>query len=116
MSAPRDRLKSLIPVLPSAQRDFQHTDRVSAYVQIYQGGGHRPQPVDLEVNLLDSNGNGVFHSLQDITADRFGTTRPVEYQLDLPMARLTPGHYLLSIEVSTPSAETRRDIRFIVVR
>jgi VWFA-related protein len=115
MVAPRDRLKNLLPVVPTAQRDFRSTNRVTAFLQVYQGGRDRPDYVDLDVNILDSQGTAVFHSLHEIAPDRFGP-RGAEYQLDLPMTRLTPGPYLLSIEASSQRETARRDIRFVVVR
>jgi VWFA-related protein len=114
VAAPRDRLKGLMPIVPTAQRDFLRTNRVTAFVQVYQGGRAR-EYVDLDVNLTDGHGTNVFHSLHEIAPDRFGL-RGADYQLDLPMSRLPPGPYLLSIEASSKTAEARRDVRFVVVR
>ena len=115
MSAPKDRLKTLIPVVPTARRDFVANSKVTAFIQVYQGGREKKEYVDLDVNILDSKGENVFHSLHEIAPDRFAT-RGADYQLELPMERLAPGAYLLSIEASTRSDTARRDVRFVVVR
>jgi hypothetical protein len=88
---------------------------VTAFLRIYQGGRGRKEYVDLGVNLIDGQGQSVFHSVHEIAPDRFGPAG-AEYQLELPMSRLTPGPYLLAIEASTQDVTARRDIRFVVVR
>ena len=115
IAAPRDRLKGLVPIIPTAQRDFLSTNRVSAFVQIYQGTGPAKEFVDLDVNILDSTGANVFHTLFELTPDRFGPSG-AQYQLELPISRLQPGPHLLSVEASTKDATVRRDVRFVIVR
>lgn len=115
IAAPRERLKGLVPIVPTAQRDFQTTSKVSAYLQVYQGTRPKKAFVDLDVNILDGSGANVFHSLLELPPDRFGTSG-AQYQLELPMDRLKPGPYLLSVEASTNDHTARRDVRFVVVR
>jgi hypothetical protein len=115
MAAPKDRLKGLLPIVPTAQRDFQRSNAVTAFLRVYQGGGGQREYVDLDVNLFDRHGQAVFHSLHEIAPDRFGPAG-AEYQLDLPMLRLTPGPYLLQIEASTQTQTAQRQVRFVVVR
>lgn len=115
IAAPRDRLKGLVPIIPTAQRDFMTTNKVSAYLQIYQGTRPKKEYVDLDVNILDGSGTNVFHSLLELPPDRFGTSG-AQYQLELPMGRLRPGPYLLSVEASTNDHTARRDVRFVVIR
>ena len=115
IAAPRDRLKGLVPIIPTAQRDFLRTNKVSAFVQIYQGTGPAKEFADLDVNILDGTGANVFHTLFELTPDRFGPSG-AQYQLELPISRLQPGPHLLSVEASTKDATVRRDVRFVIVR
>jgi VWFA-related protein len=115
IAAPRDRLKGLVPIVPSAQRDFLRTNKVTAFLQVYQGDRPAKQYADLDVNILDDRGTNVFHSLLELPPDRFGPSG-AQYQLELPMDRLRPGSYLLSVEASTNDHTVRRDVRVVVVR
>jgi hypothetical protein len=46
--------------------------------------------------------------------ERFDATRAVEHRLDLPLSRLAPGPYLLTIDAHLGKQATRRDVRFTV--
>ena len=41
-----------------------------------------------------------------------GANRATDYQLQLPLERLDPGPYLLTIEVTHGNVKVRRDARF----
>ena len=51
--APRDALTAVMPVIPTSRRTFVPTDRVQAFVRVYQGGKDPLTTVPLRVHVLD---------------------------------------------------------------
>jgi hypothetical protein len=49
-----------------------------------------------------------------LTADRFTPNRSADFRLELPLARLERGEYLLTIEASLGQNIARRGVRFTV--
>jgi hypothetical protein len=112
--APRDRLASLLPVVPTSQREFGTDDRVCAFVRVYQPGTKPLEHVDMSVTLLDATGATVFDRRDMLAPDRFGTSRAADYQIDLPVASLSRGPHLLTVRASQGSASARRQVRFTI--
>ena len=138
-AAPRDRLKTLLPVQPTTARDFFSRDKVSAFFRIYQP--RSPTPVTLHARVMDSRNRIVFGTPETIAAGRFLQSRPAEpemalsgrgrtgpptprsdpapvgpytadVRLDLPVYTFSPGPYVLTIEVTSGRQSARRDVRF----
>jgi hypothetical protein len=113
-SAPKDRLLQVIPVVPTARRDFTATDRVSAYLQVYQGGRRPLAPVSVRVRIVDGQAAEVLDSVRTLEPAQFSGNRAAHYRLDLPVASLRPGAYLLALEATMGKSRARREVRFRV--
>lgn len=113
-SAGKEALASLIPVMPTTKRTFARTDRVSAFLRIYQHAKGTLSSVRLDIRVVDDHDNANFHATETVTADRFDATRTVDHQFDLPVASFAPGPHLLTIEATAGRASARRDVRFVV--
>ena len=113
-SGPKDRLASLVPVIPTTLRDFTASDQVTAFLRIYQGGKADLVPVAVSVHIIDSNGAEAFATMETLNADRFAKSRAADYFLDVPIARLKGGPHLLTVEANTGGKTARRDVRFEV--
>jgi hypothetical protein len=111
--APADLLKDLMPILPTARRTFARAEQVSAFVRVQQGGS-RSDPVTIVGRVVDTAGRVVRDDTRTFVPDRFATSRSADYQLDLRVADLTPGDYLLSIEATSGKKSQRRNVRFSV--
>ena len=107
LSAPRDAFTNLLPVVPTARRDFARTDRALAFVRLYQNGENAVHPVDVNARIEDAAGQSVLNDAASVSSDRFGVDRSADNQVDLPIDRLQPGEYLLTIEPR--KANTPRD-------
>jgi hypothetical protein len=116
LSAPRDAFTNLLPVVPTARRDFARTDRAMAFVRVYQKQDGAAQPVDVNARIEDAGGRSVLNDAVSVSSDRFGVNRSADYQLDLPIDRLQPGEYLLTIEAAQDKYTARRGMRFSVGR
>jgi hypothetical protein len=56
----------------------------------------------------------VFEGSEDLEAMRFGDARAADYRLELPIAPLKPGAYLLRLEATLGEMTSSRDVRFVV--
>ncbi len=111
-AAPPDAFAAIIPVVPTTRREFERGDRATALVRIYQGGRQPAADVDVTVRLMDATGAEVVSRTDAVARTRFVPARSADYTYELPLATLTPGAYLLTIEGRLGSITVRRDVRF----
>ena len=114
LAAPKDRFAALLPVVPTARRDFRRTDRAAAFLRVYQRAKGPAVPVAMAARIVSSTGANAFDTTETIRADQFNTARAAEYAVHLPVDRLAPGPYLLTIEARLGKNAARRDVRFVV--
>jgi hypothetical protein len=114
-SSSADGFAAISPVVPTAERSFLVTQRVKAFLRVYQGGDGSAKPVTLSTALTDAANKSVLR-LSDIAgAERFSSThRSADWNFDVPLTKLLPGQYLLTFEATTDSASARRDVKFSV--
>ena len=113
-AAPKDAFEALLPIIPTSQREFYRSDRVTAFLRVYQGGKATLAPVALKLSILDEQNATVFDAPQALTADQFKTDRASDARVDLPLTKLARGEYLLMIEATIGKATTQRSIRFSI--
>jgi hypothetical protein len=111
-----DAIRDVLPVVPTAQRRFRPRDQVVAFARIYQGGRRPIAPTTLTVQLRDAGDGIVFRREQRIQPASFTPDRSANVLVDLPVARLAAGEYLLTIEATSGPVADRRDSRFHVDR
>jgi hypothetical protein len=109
--APKDGI-ALVPVLPTARREFARTDEVSAFWRIYQGGKALPGSVSVKTRIEDSGGIEIFAAVERILGGQFGSGRSADQRMALPLGQLSPGEYLLTTEATMNSVSAQRQIRF----
>jgi VWFA-related protein len=113
-SAPKDGLVGLTPLVPTTRREFSPTDAVSGFVRVYQGGSSPLAPVPLAVRLVNERDDAIVAKKPSLAVDQFSVDRAADYRLDLPLQRLAPGSYLLSIGASIGKMTATREVRFRV--
>jgi VWFA-related protein len=111
--APRDAFVKLIPVVPTSRRNFWKTDQVVSFLRLYQSG-KTTAPVKVNLEIRDARDRAVFENAESIEGARFMQTRSADYQVQLPIAKLEPGPYLLTIDANAGRTSLRRDVRFVV--
>jgi VWFA-related protein len=114
LASPRGAFVPIIPVEPTTQREFARTDRMKAFVRIYQGGKRPAAGVGVTARITDANGAERASTASALPATGFGSSRSVDYSYDLQLAALRAGAYLLTIEAKLGSIAARRDVRFSV--
>jgi len=112
-AAPIDAFAKLIPVVPTSRRNFWKVDQVASFLRLYQNG-KTTAPVKVDLQIRDANERVVFEHAEVIEGTRFTATRSADYHVQLPIAKLEPGPYLLTIEARAGGTPLRRDVRFVV--
>jgi VWFA-related protein len=115
-TAPQDFLAPLLPVVPTAQREFARTDRLLAFFRIYQGTT-RKEPLataQLQSALVDARGTVVAAETRALDAGQFAKDRTSDQYLSAPIASLAPGDYLLKVQVTIGARVAGRAVRFTV--
>jgi hypothetical protein len=111
---PRDFMASLLPIVPTAQREFRSGGQLTAFVRIYQGTGRRDPllPVHVRTFLVDANGQTVTGESVVLTEAQFDSGRSHDHFITLPIANLPSGEYLLRIESAMGGRVAGRAVRF----
>ena len=97
VSAPKDLFSPLLPLTPTAERQFAATDKVTAFLRLYQSGQKPIDKVTVVTKIQDAAGEVVANDTQVIAADRFPaagqdsiTPLPVPGSPRSPTIQLTP--------------------------
>jgi VWFA-related protein len=114
LAAPRDAFDALLPVVPTASRRFAQTDQVGALVRVYQARDSTARPVSLSSRVVDRDDRVRTSGALTLEADRFAGTGAADYRVDLPLAALDRGEYLLTIEAAQGDRTIARHARFHV--
>jgi VWFA-related protein len=114
--APIDGLKGVIPIVPTTQRTFRSTDQASAFVRVYQGGRKPLVRVPFRIQVRNDENLTVLDRQDTVEAPSFGAGRTADVNVALPIGRLRPGEYLLSIEATVPQKPglVKREVRFTI--
>ena len=108
-----DALASMLPVVPTTEREFAPSDAVTAFVRVFEGGTAPIAPVTIAVKLLDGFDAMKFEAMATVPSTAFDATRGAPYQVEIPLGGLVRGPYLLSISATPQGGATvRRDLVF----
>jgi hypothetical protein len=113
-SAGADGLTGWLPVVPSVRRDFARTDRATAFARVYQSRKDPVQPATVAARIERADGKVEADDVVSLPADRFAANRGADHRVALPVDRLEPGEYLLTIEARKGQYTARRGLRFTV--
>jgi VWFA-related protein len=150
VSAPKDLFSSLLPLTPTAEREFEKTDKVTAFLRLYQSGQKPIERVTVAMNIRNArdqveatetrgispadfpavgqqlgseatmpqpiNRGGIMVQPPQPAADKFANLalRSADVKYAIPMAKLSPGPHLLTMETTLGATTIRRDVRFEV--
>jgi VWFA-related protein len=110
-----DALKDVLPIIPTAARDFAPSDNIAGFVRVLQGGDGSLRPVSMTVQVLDVNDRKLLDKADTLAVEAFGAGRAAGFQFDLPLGQLEHGPHLVSV-TATPAGgpPVRRDLVFRV--
>ena len=108
-------LSSLIPFVPTSNRTFDRSGRLTTSFRVYQGGSDPLAPVALAVRITNDRNVALANSTGAIGVERFDVaSRVASHRFDLPLNVLEPGRYLLTFELTKGASVARRDVIFEV--
>lgn len=107
-------LDDVLPMTPTARRGFTRDERVTAFLQVYQGVTRPAMPGWITAYIRDENDRRVFSQETRTIASDVGANRATNFSLDLPLGSLALGPHLLTIEVRQGNAAAKKDLRFSV--
>ena len=75
VSAPKGLLSSVLPFVPTAERDFAKTDKVEALLRIYQSGQKPIDRVSVAIRVRDTSDHVAANDQRTIEVDKFTSAR-----------------------------------------
>jgi hypothetical protein len=105
----------LFPLEPTARRQFGTTERVTAFARVYQSVSDQSVVVTLTARIVDGSNRSVYEASARLFETDRDTKHSAEYSVDLPLASLTPGQYVLTVEATRKAKQTvHRNVVFSV--
>ena len=113
-SVPEGTFAGLMPVVPTTERVFSAADRVAAFCRIFQRD-RLGRPVVVATRVVGRDGTVVMDSTETLAPDRFADAESADYRFALPLDKLAPGAYVLSIRAALDDGNVAtREIPFTV--
>lgn len=110
--APLDALSALVPVVPTARREFSRASRLGAFVRLYQPSANRD--LSLLWQIRDAQNKALTTQRQHLSPEAFAKTRSVDLTPSFGLEGLVPGEYVLTLDVTYNRRVTSRHVRFTV--
>jgi VWFA-related protein len=115
--APINAFDRFLPVVPTSNREFKAFQDVSVFLRVYQGGTGSLQPVDIKTRVVDELDATVAEGRDIVYGNEFHVGgRAADYRYAVPIKRLSPGPYLLTMDVSLDNRTVTRTVQFTVVK
>jgi VWFA-related protein len=95
-------------------RTFKHTDRPAAVAYVCQSTESALKPVKTSGTVFNATGRSVLRRVDTLQPASFATAGCASYQIGLPLDRLGPGEYVLTIDASRGADDASRSVRFRV--
>jgi hypothetical protein len=106
-------LQGVLPIAPTADRDFTTGASPVAFVRVFQAGAAVPSAVTVKVEILDGRDASVFQTAETLPLEAFGPARSATFEAALPFSTLERGPYVLSISAEAPGVPAvRQDLLF----
>jgi hypothetical protein len=110
-AAPREILTAFLPILPTAERTFDRTQQVTAFIRVYQGGEIPPQAALIGLRVVDDHDLVVLDLTSTAPTAAFAMSRSADYRYTLPLRDWHPGAYLLTVSATVGSHVATREVR-----
>jgi VWFA-related protein len=111
MAAPKDELASLLPIVPTTQREFGGKDAAQVFMRIYQK--KNAAAVSIVAEIRDAADKVVVRDEQAIAATNFGANRAADFQWKLPLDKLAAGEHLVTLTANVGAATAQRSLQIV---
>jgi VWFA-related protein len=95
----------------TTSRVFDASERVTAFVKVYQGASDKLAPVQLTFQVVDAEDHVAFAESRVLSGADFAD-RAADGRVALPLATLPSGRYLLAVEAKADGSPVTRNVRF----
>lgn len=110
-------LADVLPVVPTTRRVFTKGESVEAFVRFYQGNRGRLRNMPVSLMVSNAAGEGIIQGDETILPSQFvESSRATDWRFLLPLDRLPPGEYLLTVEAAIDDDRVARHLRFGVAQ
>lgn len=121
VAAPKGLLFPLLPLVPTAEREFARGAMVTAFMRLYQTG-QQAEPASLTFTIRNAADKILLRGTKPVGLEEFVQVdklatppmRSADVDFNLPLSVLEPGPHLLTIEATLGTTTIRRDVRFDV--
>jgi hypothetical protein len=111
-------LKDVIDVPPTAIRQFDQSDTLTVFAEIYDNRSKSVDPVALTTTITDEGGTVRYRTEERIDGFAFEPSRHAyRHHLSIPVKDLAPGRYVLRVtarDSATKDGPLTRDVAFTV--
>jgi hypothetical protein len=105
---------ALIPVQPTALREFRPGTTVAAFLRLYQASSNPLGSVRVNATILDEAGRTNSDETTFLDAAAFTADHSTDYRMTLPTSSLASGQHLLTIEAHLGDTAIRRQTTFTI--
>jgi hypothetical protein len=95
---------------------FLRTESADVLLRFYQGGRTRLRNLPVSLRIADASGEGIIQGEEIILPSQFDDARSTEWRFALPLGRLAPGDYVLTVEAELDDRRETRHVRFAVMK
>ena len=111
-----EQLAQVLPTPATTQRLFTSADTLRVFAEVYDNQVQTPHEVDISTTLRATDSQVVFRAEEQRSTDELQNT-PGGYGhiVEIPLAEVAPGDYLLRVEAQSRLGETEAVAREILV-
>ena len=109
--APADLLKPILPIVPTTRRSFDRTDHVTVFARMHQGGRDAPVALPVRLTIRNAVNVQVVERRHELAPPAVGAARFSDLGVEVPVERLLPGRYLLTVETGNVTRTSRFEVR-----
>ncbi len=96
---PDEQLRTVMPALPVAQREFAQKDELALFAEVYDNSGNSAHKVDIVTSVLTDEGRVLFRTEETRDSSELqGAKGGYGYTARVPLSGVPPGIYVLSVE------------------
>jgi hypothetical protein len=112
-----EELRTVLPLPPTASREFRAADTLSTFAEIYDNQAQPPHKVDITTTVLTDDGRVVFNTAeQRESAELQGKSGGYGVTAKIPLAGFAPGLYVLKVDATSRAGKPETVTRQVAFR
>ena len=110
-AGPPGAFDGLLPIPPTARRVFRPSDRVTAFLRVYQNAAPFAR-ASVTARVTDASNKIVLEQRDELAGAPAAFGSAADHRVEVPVQRLPTGEYLLTMDVEGRNTTVRRAARF----